>query len=83
MGAERGGIEVGRNEAWFLPSTLRQQIRVTRATDVEAVLHGLRVEAGRSTWHGAARSALQRPRACTQGRNGQWASCPGGLGSVL
>jgi hypothetical protein len=85
MGAERGGIEAGQNGAWLLPSTLRQWIRVT------GVAH---VEAGRSRWHGAAwqlarseltaaRSALQRSGACAQGRNGRWAGCPVGLGSVL
>jgi hypothetical protein len=61
---------------------------------MEAVLHGLRVEAGKGRWHGAERQlarlelttvrlALQRPGARTQGGNGRWASCPGGLGSVL
>jgi hypothetical protein len=31
----------------------------------------------------AAQSALQRPGARTQGGNGRWAGCLGGLGSVL
>jgi hypothetical protein len=54
MGAEREGIEVGQNGAWLLPSMLRQWIRVTGVAHVEVVLLGLRVEAGRSRWHGAA-----------------------------
>jgi hypothetical protein len=31
----------------------------------------------------AAWSALQRPGVCTQGGNGRWAGCPGGLGPIL
>jgi hypothetical protein len=34
---------------------LRQRIRVTGVAHVEAVLHGLHVEAGSSTWHGTGR----------------------------
>jgi hypothetical protein len=69
-------------------------IRQFEAAHVEAVLHRLRVEAGRGRWHGAeqqlarseltlARSALQRPDVHVQGGNGRWAGCLGGLGSVL
>jgi hypothetical protein len=62
-------------------------IRRFEVAHVKAVLHGLRMEAGRGRWHGAERqlawSALQRPAAHAQGGNGRWTSCLGGLGSVL
>jgi hypothetical protein len=62
-------------------------IRRFEVEHVEAVLHGLRMEAGRGRWHEAerqlARSTLQRPAAHAQGGNGRWTSCPGVLGSVL
>jgi hypothetical protein len=89
----RGECESGEGEIG-IGFFLRSRPQGDKAVHMEAVLHGLRVEAGKGRWHGAerqqarseltaARLALQRPGAHTQGGNGRWVGCPGGLGSVL